>query len=346
MLFWICKGLSLDSTGVGNYENSLFRELSVHSRISPIEYRDPGLPFLSETIGQDLCHPLRIIREIPPGKAVHITGQSMAHYINLLSGRNPRNVLTVHDIYSVLWRTGWPLSLLQSRLVLSGIRKAGRIIAVSEFTREQLATRLGISLDRISVVYNGVDHQRFFPAKRKGESRELELLYVGASAPWKNLPVLIKALSILKSNGVDFRFTKVGSDWGGPGLRELVRKHGLQKMVRFAGRVPSSELPGYYQRADAFIFPSIYEGFGLPCLEAMACGCPVIASGAASLPEVVGDAGILADPHDPSSFASSIKMLAEDFSLRKELSRRGINRAGEFSWKRCARETREVYSEF
>jgi len=130
--------------------------------------------------------------------------------------------------------------------------------------------------------------------------------------------------------------------WLYDSLFEAVKKHRLSNLIKFADYVERDDLPALYSGALALTFPSLYEGFGLPALEAMACGTPVLASNATSLPEVVGDAGLLLDPHDPHAWAKSVASLLSNQWLRDELSRKGLAQAAHFTWERCAQETFEV----
>jgi glycosyltransferase involved in cell wall biosynthesis len=232
-------------------------------------------------------------------------------------------------------------------------RRADRVIAISEATRRDVIKFLRVAPERVTRVYCGVD-ARFHPfddgdvLRRFREDRHLPdhfVLYLGTIEPRKNLVRLIDAYADLRRRGT--------TDWplvlaGGRGWRdELVLQHadrlGLGEAVRFAGFVPEDEIPLWYNAADFFVYPSEYEGFGLPPLEALACGTPVVASNRASLPEVLDDAAILVDPADTHAIADGMERLLADSALRSRLSAAGPLQASGFSWRAMAEETLNVY---
>jgi glycosyltransferase involved in cell wall biosynthesis len=172
-------------------------------------------------------------------------------------------------------------------------------------------------------------------------------LHVGTLQPRKNLGVLVEAWERLRAEvGEPAQLLLAGKrGWLYDDLLKSVESRGLGDLVRFADYVEQEDLPALYSGALAFVFPSLYEGFGLPPLEAMSCGTPVLSSNASSLPEVVGDAGLLLDPNEPGAWADAVKRVMEDEGLRESLSRKGLERAAGFTWERCARETLGVLVE-
>lgn len=287
-------------------------------------------------------------------EAIHFPNHHLARYGRFLTAPY---VVTVHDLIRYFdLRRKTPLihqPNLRDRLYLGldygGIRHAPAVIAVSHTTKADLVEHLGVDESRVHVVYEGVDHRQFRPV----DARPFEfpyLLFVGSEQPRKNLAALIEAFAILKRSGKhpSLRLVKVGV----PGGREsdyrtrteqIVAKHGLQDSVIFVDRVHPEGLPAYYAGAECTVMPSLYEGFGFPVLEAMACASPVVASSGGSLPEIAGDAAVLASPHDPKAIAAAIDRVITDGVLRDELRVRGVQRAAEFTWDRAARETRQVY---
>jgi glycosyltransferase involved in cell wall biosynthesis len=270
-------------------------------------------------------------------------------------------VVTVHDIIPYLVRGDkeqstfrHPFDVWFDRMAMWGLRWADRLIAISHYTKSTLMKALSCSADRIDVVLYGVDHDLFRPVvvptqfrSRVGlDAEERCVLYAGAESPRKNLPRLVQAFAQLRARLPDVKFVKVGTPEYLPQFRELQRMiHalGLEHSVRFYDHPPAQDLVRFYNAADVFVFPSLYEGFGLPPLEAMACGTPVVCSNAASLPEVVGDAALLVDPTDVEGLATAMERVLTDADLAAELRRRGLARAAGFTWERTARETVAVY---
>jgi glycosyltransferase involved in cell wall biosynthesis len=216
------------------------------------------------------------------------------------------------------------------------------VIAVSECTRTDLIQRYRVPAERIRVVYNGVDHRRFQPVEVDAEAvaqrfgvRHPFILCVGSLMPWRNAARLLRAAARL-----DFGLLFVGRDiWGSDRTARLAAENGWD-WACFAGYVADADLPALYAAATVFAYPSLYEGFGIPPLEAMACGTPVVASTAGALPEVLGDAALLVDPYDEDALAAALQAAAED---RGDLRRRGLLRAARYTWPRAAAETWQLY---
>ncbi len=208
-------------------------------------------------------------------------------------------------------------------------RRADRVIVISEWARERVAERLGLDRERVHAIHLGVDHERFTPAP--AVRREPFLLYPARPWPHKNHARLFEAFADVRRRRPELRLvlTGVGHD--------PVR---LPSWVETVGGVSADELVGLYRRAAALVFPSLDAGFGLPPVEAMACGCPVAASNAASLPEVVGDAAVLFDPRDPGAIAAGIE---EALARADELAAMGIERAAAVTWDATARAHDRVY---
>ncbi len=263
-------------------------------------------------------------------------------------------VATVHDISFALFpeafspRDRWILSTLVPRT----LRRAEAVITVSEHSRREIVRQYSTPEDKITVVYQPVS-----PAFRPIEPSAVDavsarfgfarayILAVGNLQPRKNLSRLLHAYAMLRQQGAyTGQLVLVGkSKWQGSHLVDLVRRLGLQREVVFTGYVAEDELAALYNGADVFVYPSLYEGFGLPPLEAMACGCPVVASDSSSLPEVIGDAGMTVDPLSTSALAAAIERLLCDDALRQALVGRGLARAEQFSAASFAAATQAVY---
>jgi glycosyltransferase involved in cell wall biosynthesis len=234
--------------------------------------------------------------------------------------------------------------------------KADAIITISNFSKAEISGALDYPAEKITAIYLGVDHHRYKPLhadegvrdKYRLPAGKKIVLYVGAEQPRKNIPTLIKAFAEVKKDREDIVFLKVGRpQWRNArrDLLALIEQLHIQNDVIFVDYVPEEDLPGIYNIADLFVFPSIYEGFGLPPLEAMACGCPAITSNAASLPEVVGEAGLMVEPHDVIGLANAMKEVLGSRQRREEMIAKGLKQAGKFNWERTARETEELYHE-
>lgn len=271
-------------------------------------------------------------------------------------------VMTVHDMLEHMSRARQPggfwgtWHLQMTKRVLRG---AARIFAVSNFTRNEISRIFDISCDRIDVVYNAID-ERFLHGHATASDRELIaqryqvtypfLLYAGRISPHKNVVRMIEAFSALKTElektGAypDLKLIIIGDDLSGnPDLRRTVIRSGVQHDVRFLGFVPIDVLRIFYDEAKIFVFPSLYEGFGLPPLEAMAHGTPVVASNVTSLPEVVGDAAVLVNPENVFELMRALHRVLTDKALRGRMKECGYRQATRFSWDKSVRRVLDVY---
>lgn len=228
--------------------------------------------------------------------------------------------------------------------------RANAIIADSHATKQDIVARLGVAPDKVVVVHLGVDGERFAPQPAHQRSRALAelglqppyLLAVGTLEPRKNLMTLLHAYAALPST-VPPLLLVGGQGWGDNPLSLLVEQLGLRERVFMVGFVADRLLPALYSGAEIFVYPTLYEGFGLPVLEAMACGAPVITSNVSSLPEVAGEAAIQVNPRSASDLAEAIQTVLESPSKRSAMRQAGLLRAQSFSWERCAQETLGVY---
>lgn len=261
-----------------------------------------------------------------------------------------RRVVTMHDLIPLLFRDFSPRSRKNRlfpvyRFILHQVAaKADRIIAVSDFTRRDVVQHLlgGEAGDKITVVHEAA-RPGYSPSVKLARE-QIEFLFVGRRDPYKNLPLLIQALARVREQGYPARLRVIGTDDPRyPEARHLSTELGVEDVVTWSGHVPDEALVQAYQQADVFVMPSNYEGFGLPVLEAMACGTPVICSNRGALPEVAGDAALLIDPHEPGQLAEAMIRLVRHPEERSALAERGLLRAGQFSWDETARQTIAVY---
>ena len=269
-----------------------------------------------------------------------------------------RSVVTIHDCIHLMFPQYLPgrIAYAYARTMMwAATRRANRILTVSEASKKDLLRCFNIPAKKIVVIYNAIDERFSVEPREEDVARVREryqlndpyLLYVGNIKPHKNLERLIDAFDRVRRSGFD-RLTLViiGDEISKyQGLRRAVHQHKLHKHVRFLGFVPLETLAVLYRLAAVFVFPSLYEGFGLPPLEAMASGTPVVTSNVSSLPEVVGDAAVFVDPYDADSIADGVRRVLGDPELRTLLRCRGLVRTRRYSWEEAARRTREVYSE-
>ena len=297
--------------------------------------------------------------------ALQRLGCDLVHIPNLFSiprGLPCRYVMTVHDMLEHMSRareqSGFWRSLHFS-LTKRVLRGASRIFAVSNFTRNEIEKLFEIPASRIEVVYNAID-ERFLrghatPADRDLIARRYQvtypfLLYAGRISPHKNVVRMIEAFSALKTElereaaYPDLKLIIIGDDLSGnPDLRRTVVRSGVQNDVRFLGFVPIEVLRIFYDEAKVFVFPSLYEGFGLPPLEAMAHGTPVVTSNVSSLPEVVGNAAVLVNPENIFEIMRALHRVLMDQALRDRMKERGYQQATRFSWESSVRHILDVY---
>jgi glycosyltransferase involved in cell wall biosynthesis len=265
-----------------------------------------------------------------------------------------RGIVTIHDLAFL----AHPEALGAGRrryltaIIALSARRAAKIIAVSAFTRDEIVARLGVPADKVAVVHNAVD-AAFAPlppdeiARFRAEQGlpERLILWVGTLEPRKNLTGLLDAFAHLAPQ-IDAELVIVGGQgWMYDDALARVATLGLAGRVRFAGFVPDAQLPRWYNAASVFVYPSLYEGFGLPPLEALACGVPTVTSAGTAMAEIVGDAALLADPRDPAALAAAIGRALDDTALRAALRDAGPRRAAGFTWARAAAATRAVYAE-
>ncbi len=360
--------------GVGTYIRNVVRTLSrldqetQYFLIGPPEGRDTigplpanfrGIPLRADDVSLQGWTQFRAILRRLHCDLVHIP-----HLYWLPRGLPCPYVVTVHDVLEYLERTRGE-SLLQLtvhfNLTRRVVRSAARLLAVSEFTRSELETLFRLPADRTEVVHNAID-ERFLRGHASQAEKQMIaeryqvnypfLLYAGRISPQKNVVRIIEAFSVLKGELAkegkfeDLKLIIIGDDLSGhPDLRRTVVRGGVHNDVRFLGFVPIDVLRIFYDAAKIFVFPSLYEGFGLPPLEAMAHGTPVVTSNTSSLPEVVGDAAVLVNPDNVFEITRALRRVLLDQSLREKMKERGYEQARRFSWETSVRRILEVYRE-
>jgi glycosyltransferase involved in cell wall biosynthesis len=264
-------------------------------------------------------------------------------------------VVTIHDLsfylYPELFQPAQRTYL--QHMTRQTVTRAARVIAISENTRADIVRILGVSEDQVAVIPLGLDAEMRPVAQREPiealrQRRGLPehmLLFLGTLEPRKNITTLLEAYALLRRQpGWVHRLVIAGGKgWYYDAIYATAERLGLRDDVLFAGFVPQEELPLWYNAAEVFVYPSLYEGFGWPTLEAMACGTPVVASNTSALPEVVGDAGLLVDPHDAQALATAIASVAQDPARAASLRQAGLARAQQYSWYDTAHKTCQLY---
>ena len=359
--------------GVGTYIRNLVRMLAHQDQVTRyllVEGEETPLP---EEVLEDLPENFTRVTFRPGDQSLrnHLQFQFLlrAHGADLLHVphlRVPllvpcRYVVTVHDLadFFLPAEDGFRGNL-RYFLGRRALVHAARVLAVSRATAHDLARLFRLPPDRIEVVYNAIDSRLARPCAPEEKLRTLErydvnypfLLYAGSVKPHKNVVRLIEAFAALKGElgghpaHRDLKLIVIGDEpSNNPDLRRTVVRCRIEHDVRFLGFVPTDVLRVFYQEALAFVFPSLYEGFGLPPLEAMALGTPVVVSGVSALPEVVGDAAVVVNPENVFDIARGIRRVLLEPETRVALRRRGLEQAKKFSWERSIERVLEIYRE-
>ena len=269
-----------------------------------------------------------------------------------------RSVVTIHDCIHLMFPQYLPSRLAYvyaKGSMWTASKKANKILTVSEASKRDILRFFDVPPEKVVVAHNAIDERFLSPpdperthlVKQRYQLDHPFVLYVGNIKPHKNIERLIDAFGRARSQCPDdLKLIIIGDEISKyPALRQSVHKHKLDKHVRFLGFQPMETLATFYRLARAFVFPSLYEGFGLPPLEAMACGAPVVTSNVSSLPEVAGGAALLVDPYDADAIAGGIVQAVTDEALRTELVKRGHERARSFSWTQSVKKIHQIYME-
>jgi glycosyltransferase involved in cell wall biosynthesis len=357
----------LHDFGIGTYIRNLLRELAVLDHdteyvvlsrpddAAAVRATGPNFRPVAETAGnyslaEQIRIPLALRRE-------RVDLFHAPHYVLPPLVRCP-SVVTIHDCIHLMFPqylpNRWALAYARTSISLAA-KRSTRVLTVSESSKRDIQRFVDIPSSKVDVIYNSYD-PRFGvePAEetvdRVRERYQLQsefVLYAGNVKPHKNLERLIEAFHIVRARGLDhLKLVMIGDDISKyTALRRAVHQHQLHNYVRFLGYVPEETLAVMYRLAGVFVFPSLYEGFGLPPLEAMASGTPVVTSNVSSLPEVAGDAAVLVDPYSAEAIADGMYRVLTDNNLRSDLRRRGPERARQFSWESSVRRVREIYGQ-
>jgi glycosyltransferase involved in cell wall biosynthesis len=350
-------------SGVGYYaENLLAGMIEVAPQHEYLLFSNREIPNSRARLSQGRIYngryfPVRMawMQGVLPGTLRQVR-PDLCHFPNYLApvATSCPYVVTIHDM--TLFITPrlhrWKKLLLDRTLIPLVARKAEAIVTVSKSARDDIVRLLKVPGGKVHVVMNAVspafrrveDPARIEEVRARYHLQVPYILYVGNIEPRKNLARLIDAFARLKKNGLPHKLVMVGQPgWHCEPIYAEVERQGLESEVLFTGYVPFEDLPALYSGATAMAFPSIYEGFGLPVLEAMACGTPVVTSSSSGLAEVADGAAILVDPLSLDEIASALQRVCTQPSLANELSSLGLARAKEFTWQHAARTTLEVY---
>ena len=360
------RPLGTHRTGIGNYVRGLLDQLS---EIAPehkyflYSNRAIDSPGCGVGIQQRIDHAFRFI----PGSFWHL-GRAGIHTkrdrldvfwstFPILPFRMPSRLLTIATVYDLVWvrfpETMTKYNLLVHQLCAKrAITNADLIVVISRSTRDELIKTFGVPEGRVRLVYPGVS-ERYKPMDSLDAAAYISTKYgvpksymaaVGTIEPRKNLSLLVCALRILKSSGqLNCPLLIVGGNgWKNSHIWREIHAAELTDDIRFLGYLPDEDLPYFYGGAQLFLFPSLYEGFGFPPVEAMACGTPVIASDAQCMPEVLGSVAILEPASSPERFATAIIRVLSNQSLRDQMKEQGIRRAQNYTWAKSARQLSQV----
>jgi glycosyltransferase involved in cell wall biosynthesis len=345
--------------GTWTYTYQLLKELSALGGVCALDREERELPGLEGIPRRVFPGGPKALAKffwpnfvLPRGAAA--AGLDLVHcttpYGTFAPSRYP-NVITICDVTPLIYPgTHGRMNVWHHRYLLPGIlKRAAAIVTISESSRRDIVRIFGVPEEKVTVTYLAAD-SRYRPEPEGTPGEEVArlprpyLLNVGTLEPRKNLDGLLRAFALARHRGIPHKLVVTGArGWGKSRLAALVQELDLGESVIFTGFVEDHDLPHLYAGADFFVYPSLYEGFGLPPLEAMACGVPVITSNVSSLPEVTGDAALLIDPASDGELADAMVRLAGDAGLRDDLRARGLVRAGLFSWQKAAQETLEVY---
>lgn len=365
---YLTYGLDRAPTGIGRYSIELLRALAMLPGAPEIVLLTTEQSDHHGLWSQFEHHPLPGCRLLPALMTIGnglLSAAAARYHLDLIhdpSGIAPflgpamgtRRVTTICDAFAYVvpqehdrldsWRFRWQLP--------GAARRADMVVTISESSRRDLVRYLGVADERVAVTLCATD-PRFGPVDDGAERRATldryaitspYLLYVGGLNGRKNIARLLEAYARVRERRSDITLVIAGKrQWKAGEIDQAFQRLNLEGKVHFTGYVDDADLPALYSAAEVFVFPSLYEGFGLPPLEAMACGAPVVTSNVSSLPEVVGAAALTVNPYDVAALAEAIERALIDSRLRAELRRKGIERAAQFTWERTARETLAVY---
>jgi glycosyltransferase involved in cell wall biosynthesis len=357
--------LTAGRTGVGYYTEHLLQHLAREVETTGDELIVVSNQAIDTTeplprhvrVHDRLRFPLRIgWMQLLAGRVLEDVRADVAHFTNGMVplGTAAARVVTIHDMSLRLFPHCHPVRRLVINRPLLGLaaRVADAVVTVSHSARRDLLRFHGLPPERVTVIHEAAgpafrpvkDAARLSRVRTRYALPERFILYVGAIEPRKNLRRLMEAFALARAAGIPHELVCVGPyGWSSKDLYGFIDRLDLTRSVHFTGYVPVEDLALIYNLGELFVFPSLYEGFGLPVIEAMACGVPVITTSTSSLEEIATGAAEIVSPHDTDALAHAIVTLSEDEERRRDLAERGLARAREFSWTRTAREMLALY---
>lgn len=360
------KPLLLD--GLHRYSNSLLIEiLNLNKKIKfnsvipkPIRLNSLFLKITKSIFDIDFVLKKKpLFLKLPKADITHIMNQSLCFPLSFKfffrkENSDQKIIATIHDIMPLthkICRKKRPLSKLSYSLSIRGIQNLDSIITISECIKDDINKILNFPRDRIFVVYEGVDKERFRILKnikkplifKKGY---FNMIFVGSEIERKNLRRIFKAFALVKKRHPKINLIKVGAPVDQKqrkALLKLIKSKRLESSIIFTNHIKEDELPIIYNCADLLVFTTLYEGFGLPPIEAMACGCPVLGSTTGSQPEIIEKAALLVNPYSVDEIAKGMEKFITNQRLRKKLIKDGLRLSKQYTWKKAAEKTIKVY---
>jgi len=353
------------NTGIGRYTENLVKNLLlidkknkyylIHSNKKKYNfkgnYQEIRLPFF-DSIPKKLITGTFLFEKICRDyklDILHELGQISPFFFK----SKTKKMLTIFDLSPIVYPQFFTtLTSIYSKLFSTILKNTDRIITISENSKKDIIKILKVPEEKIIVTYLGIenkfkqvkDKQLLERIRKKYKLPKRFILFVGTIEPRKNLTSLLSALSDIRKSGLEIQLVIVGRmGWMQNNILEIIEKLNIKRDVVFTGFIKDKDLPCLYNLAEVFVYPSLYEGFGLPVLEAIACGCPVITINTSSLPEVIGEAGILINPNNLNELINSIKKVLTDEKIKNKMINEGFFQAKKFSCQNCAKETLKVY---
>lgn len=340
-------------TGLGHYVTDLMSEFKKYSDIEFEHYKYPegiDLNVPQRMFWENILLPKQINKSTPD--LLHVPG-----FAGPMFKGTTKTVTTVHDLIGKIYpqNLNFASRFYWQKWLPMCVKNSDMIIVISENTKKDVMRFLGVPEEKIKVTLLATskhfikikDEKQFSEVRNKYNLPKQFMLNVGTIEPRKNICGLLRAFAMyLQKDNVDLSLVLVGKkDWGYKQVKDEIEKLGISSKVHFCDYVEDKDLPYIYNLSKFFVFPSFYEGFGLPVLEALSCGCPVISSNVSSLPEITSDAAVLINPNNVEELYKAIEEVDKNDSLREELASKALMQAKNFSWKKTAAKTLEVYKE-